>query len=154
MLVLVDLAPDSIEVDLGNDLGLRAGARNRTVVDRVHAADFSSGATHEDFFGDVQIAAGEVVDTNVVPLIASDGHHAVLSDALKRASRQRRGDDDVITHRKDVLAGALGNKAIGRQHDGFVVTGLEGLDLGQRRVHVVANGLGGRRHRVVIVTGP
>src|SRR3546814_45236 len=40
------------------------------------------------------------------------------------------------------------------EEDGLVVAGLHGLDLGQRGVHVVAGGLGGRRHDVVVVAGP
>ena len=55
---------------------------------------------------------------------------------------------------EQVLTRALGDESVGREHDRLVVAGLEGLDLGERRVDVVPGGLGGRRHRVVVVAGP
>ena len=45
-------------------------------------------------------------------------------------------------------------RPFGRQHDRFVVAGLERLDLGQRRVGVVARRLRRRRHGVVVVARP
>ena len=72
----------------------------------------------------------------------------------ERARRHRRGDDDVVAHREDVLAGALGDQPVGRQHDRLVVATLQRLHLGERRVDVVARRLRRRRHRVVIVPCP
>ena len=86
--------------------------------------------------------------------IGGDGHHRALRDALQSTRRQRRRHQRTVTGHEDVLAGALADEAIGGQHDGLVVAGLQRLNLGQRRVDVVAHRLGGRRHRVVIVTGP
>ena len=81
-------------------------------------------------------------------------HDRVLGDALERPGRQRRRDDDAVAHGEDVLAGALGDQAVRGEHDRLVVAGLQRLDLGERAVDVVADGLRGRRHRVVVVAGP
>ena len=57
-------------------------------------------------------------------------------------------------HHEDVLARALRHPAVGREQDGLVVAGLQGLDLGQRRVHVHAGPLGRRGHGVGVVALP
>ncbi len=52
-------------VHLGNCGGHRAGTRDDTIVDRVDRADLGRGATHERLVGDVQVAAGDVVDSDL-----------------------------------------------------------------------------------------
>src|SRR3954454_12075537 len=62
VLVAVGLTADGLGV-LGRDgLGLRPGARNGPVVDRVHRAHLGRGAAHEHLLADVEVAAGQVVD--------------------------------------------------------------------------------------------
>ena len=68
--------------------------------------------------------------------------------------RQRRGDDAAALHNEDVLSGALAHVALRRQQDGLVVAGLEGFDLGHRRVDVHACALGGGGHGVGIMALP
>ena len=118
------------------------------------ALDLGRGAAHEHLLGDVEVAAREFVDRDLEAVVAGDRHHRVLRDARQRARRDRRRDQHAATRREDVLAGALGHEAVGVQHDRFVVAGLQRLDLGQRRVHVVAGRLRQRRHRVVVVARP
>ena len=54
------------------------------VVDRVDRADLGGGAADEDLLGDVQVAAGDVVDAAVDAEVAGDRHHRALRDALQR----------------------------------------------------------------------
>ena len=88
------------------------------------------------------------------PRLRGDGHDRALGDAFQRACRQRWSDDDVVANREDVLAGALGDQPVWCQHDRFVVAGLQCLDLGKRRVDIVARCLRSRGHGVVVVASP
>ena len=59
------LATDRAAVDLGDRDGHRSRAGDRTVVDRVDRRHLRRRAAHEHLLGDVQIAAGEIVDSGV-----------------------------------------------------------------------------------------
>src|SRR5258706_16226149 len=74
VLVLVFLAAHGPGVDLGDRLRHRAGARDLAVVDRLDRADLGGGATDEGLFGDVEVAAGQVVDADVEPQVPGDRH--------------------------------------------------------------------------------
>src|SRR5437868_4007056 len=154
ILVAIDLAPDRLRVDLGDRPGDGPWARNGSVVDRVHRGDLGRGAADEDLFGDIEVAACEIADDDLVAEVAADGRDTRLRDAFERARRQRWRDDAAVAHAEDVLAGALADETLRVQHDGLVVASLERLDLGQRRVDVVAGRLRRGRHGVVVVTRP
>src|SRR4051794_19383581 len=65
VLVPVDLAAHSLAVFLHDRLRHRARARHVTVVDGADRRDLGGGAAQEDLLGDVQVAAGDVVDPHV-----------------------------------------------------------------------------------------
>ena len=91
---------DGAGVHLGDGHRLGTGARDRPVVHGVDRADLGGGAADEDLVGDVQVAAGEVVDPAVEAEVTGDRHHGVLRDALERTRRQWRRDEDPVAARR------------------------------------------------------
>src|SRR5438270_185756 len=134
-------------------------ASTGSVADRplVHGRDgdhLGRGAGEEGLFGGVEIGPEEVAHLDLVAEVAGDGHDRVLGDAFERAGGQRGRDDPAVADDEQVLAGALADVALGREEDGLVVAGLEGLYLGHRRVDVHAGPLGRGRHGVGVVALP
>src|SRR5436190_509460 len=82
ILVTVDQAAHDPAVLLHDGLRRRPGARHRPIVDRAHRRDLGGGPTQEDLLGDVQVAAGQVVDANVEAQVLADGHDRALRDAF------------------------------------------------------------------------
>src|SRR6476660_9907132 len=65
VLISVDLTADGLAVLLHHCLRHRPRARDGPVVDRADRGDLGGGAAQEDLLGDVQVAAGEVVDPHL-----------------------------------------------------------------------------------------
>ena len=72
VLVAVDLAADGLAVLLRDGLRHRPGHGIGAVVDRVDRRDLGRGAAQEDLLGDVEVAAGEVVDAHLEAEVAGD----------------------------------------------------------------------------------
>src|SRR5437762_8968105 len=87
VLVSVAFAADGLAVLLHHGLGHGPGARHRPVVDRADRRDLRGGAAQEDLLGDVQVAAGDEVGTDVEAEVAGDGHDRALRDALEGTGR-------------------------------------------------------------------
>src|SRR5258708_174750 len=138
VLVPIDLTANGGEKDVVHPLGDRTGltGADNTVVDGLDRDDLGGRSAQERLVGGVQIAAQEMADLDVDALVAGDGEHRALRDSFQGAGRDRRRDDPSALDDEDVLARALAHVPLGRQHDGFVVTSLERLDFGHRRVDV------------------
>src|SRR5437588_5354197 len=136
VLVPVDLAAHRREVRLLDGAGHRAGLADLAVVDGTDGHDLRRGTSEKGLLAGIEVAAQDVAHDHLVPEITGDRHHRVLSDAFESTGRNGRRDDAPPTDDEDVLARALADEALGRQQDGLVVAGLEGLDLGHRRVDV------------------
>src|SRR5581483_2572509 len=134
VLVSVDLAADGCEVGLLDGLGHRTGLTDHAIVDLTDRHDLGRRPGEKRLVAHVEVAAQDVADLDVVAEVARDRHHRILGDALERARGHRRRDELAAADDEDVLARALADVALGRQQDGLVVPGLEGLDLGHRRV--------------------
>src|ERR1700694_866056 len=111
-LVTIDFTSDGARVLLRDRRGHRTGARNLSVVDGVHRADLGGGAADEHLLGDVQVAARQLADADLVTVVARNRHHRALRDALERARGEWRADERTVTGDEDVLAGALGAQAL------------------------------------------
>src|SRR5215217_6917288 len=97
VLVPVDVAVDGLAVLLHHGLGHGPRARHRAVVDRADRRHLGGRAAQEDLLGDVEVAAGDEVGTDVETEIAGDGHDRALGDALESTGGQRRGDELALT---------------------------------------------------------
>ena len=87
-------------------------------------------------------------------MIGGEGHHGVLGDAGECPRGGGRGEDDITLGHEDVFARAFRHETGTVEHDRLVVARVEGFHLGEGAVGVVAGGLCGRRHDVVVVAGP
>src|SRR6478735_8756033 len=74
VLVPVDLTADGLAVLLHDRLRHRPRAWDGPVVDRADRRHLGGRAAQEDLLGDVEVAAGDVVDPHVEAEVAGDGH--------------------------------------------------------------------------------
>src|SRR5258708_5381171 len=112
------------------------------LVDRTDGRDFGGGAGEEDFVGNVERFARDLLFDNLDPQVASDLHDRVAGDAGQHGVTQRRGLQDAISHDEQILAGALAYVAVDVEGDAFRVAIDDRFHLDQLRVHVVGAGLG------------
>jgi hypothetical protein len=143
---------------VGVTLGQLGGDGPRTgdgaVVHRVHRRHLRCRAHQKRLVSGVQIAAHQVALHHLVAHVAQQPRHGVLGDALERAGVQWRRGDSSVAHGEQVFAGAFGDQTGPVQEHRLVIPGVERLHFGQRRVDVVAGGLGRRGHDVVVMALP
>src|SRR5436305_11262510 len=73
-LVAIDLTANGARVLLRDHRGHRTGTLNRAIVHRIHCADLRGSTAHEHLFSDVEVTARELTESNLVAVIAGDGH--------------------------------------------------------------------------------
>src|SRR5437763_9867068 len=152
-LVLVDLAAGRGEerlLDLLRD-GAAAVRAERAVVDLADRTHLRGGPREEPLVGGVQVSPDQLLLADLVAQVLGDRDHGVPRDPVEAARRQRRREQHAVPHDEHVLAGPVGDVAVDVQHDGLVVAPLDGLDLRQRGVAVLARRLGRARVPVGVV---
>src|SRR5215218_2115 len=118
------------------------------VVHRPHRRHLRSRAGHEDLVGEVEVGADHVGLLDDVPQILRDLDHTLPRYPGQARGRERRCPDLAVLDQEDVLAGAVGDEALRREQDRFVVAGALCLVDGEHRVQVDPSGLGDVRDRV------
>ncbi len=137
-------------LQLARDGTWLAGA-DGDLVDLAHRGDLAGRAGEEDLAGRVQHVARESLFHHLDPVLARQRDDRIARDAVQDGHRQRRGVQAAAVDHENVLAGALGHRPGGVQHDGLVVPHADHLTLGQHGIHVLTGDLG-LAHGVVEVT--
>src|SRR5438034_5563725 len=124
------------------------------VVDLADRDDFGSRPRVERLLRRVEVEPREVPLHDRVAEVTGDRDDRVPGDAVQASGRKRRCVEDAVFDDEDVLPWSVGDVAGHVEHDSFVVTGVEGLYLGQTGVDVLARGLRPRRKDVVVTALP
>ena len=110
-------------------------------VDGVDADDFGGGAGEEDFVGLQDFVEAHFLDDALdADHRAEFGADEAFGDAFEAAAVAGgvgRRVDHAILDDEDVVARALGDPAVGGEHDGLVAAGFDGFDLGEDVVEVI-----------------
>ena len=153
----VVLAAHDGEEGLLQRLGDRARltAADGAVVDRADRHDLGRGAGEERLVGEVDVGATEEHLAHRVAEVAGDLDDRRGGDARERTGRRhRRHHEPTVADEEEVLAGSLGEVAVGREHQRLVVAGTDRFDLGERGVDVHPRRLRRGRHRPRVVPRP
>src|SRR5438876_8581303 len=114
-------------------------------VDRPDRSDLGRGAAEEQLVRHIQKLTRQHLFANLDAKIARDRHHGIPRDTLQDSRAQRRGKQTIAAHGEEILATALGDEALGIEHDAFGVLVRARLHLRQLRVEVVTASLGHAR---------